>query len=313
MRFLFAGLTMCLATSLAAHPTPGLKYLNEGGRISVQRLGDAQSDSQFAIASVGKIFTSIAIAQLVDRGQISFDDPLSDFLPDHVLGPLSSRDVTLTQALTMTSGIPDYLDDAFIDDVVAGLPETQSVEGALGYAHGQRPQFAPGQGFDYSNSNFLLLELVIEQVGGRPYAAVIEDDILNPFGLTNSFVFGTRPLPARFVTGHQNGAHVRDYYNGRGFGDGAVISTAGDIAKLYRALLIDGRILRPKTLDQFLQDPSGEGYAMGIEVEGDILGHSGGDHGFSSDIRINRATGDIAVILLGDGDADTDWTYQVLE
>jgi D-alanyl-D-alanine carboxypeptidase len=131
--------------------------------------------------------------------------------------------------------------------------------------------------------------------------------------MDRSLVFGSAPLPDNFPNGHENGEHHRSYYMFEGFGDGGVIAPAFDLARFFHALFVDESLLTGAMMAEILHDPVGEGYGMGIEVDGAIVGHSGGDLGFSSDVRLDRDNGTLAIILSASADTDIDWTIEALD
>lgn len=291
-----------------------LRYHEVNGVASISLDGPATPDTPFAIASIGKTMTSVAVLRLVADGKLTLDDAVSAHAPDAILSGLPQvADVTIRHLLTMTSGLPDYLGDAYIEDALDDPSAVQNALTALSYAYGEPQVFPPGQGFDYSNTNYVLLGLILEDVTGATYAEAMDRLVIGPAGMSQSFVFGATPLPESFPTGHENGRHYRAYYAFDGFGDGGVIAPAGDLAKFYHALFIDETLLTPALMTEFLRDPLGEGYGMGIEVEGAIVGHSGGDLGFSSDVRLDRDSGGLAIILSASADTDTDWTFDALD
>ncbi len=300
------------AAAALAHPVPMIQYLVEDGDVATTSAGNATENSQFAIASVGKLYTAVALARLVDRGLVSFEDPLENWLDPDLIRSLDAQNITIAQTLTMTTGLPDYYTGDFIDDALDGAPKTTHAAGALSYAFGDRTLFRPGRRFDYSNTNYLLAQLVLEAATGDGYATVIKREIIEPLGLDGTFVFGSQPLPAAFVTGHSGRQHIRDYYTGTGFGDGGLIATAPDVAAFYRAVFWDKKLLTKSTLKRLMHDPIGKGYAMGVEVDGTFIGHSGGDLGFASDVRMDLQTGAIAVVLVADENGDTSWSEDVL-
>ena len=311
-----AGPALCglaLAGPVQAHPVASVKYTASGALHRAVAEGGATRDSRFAIASVGKTFTAVAVLQLVRNGDLRLDDLASKWLSLEIVHGLGGlEDVQIRHLLRMSSGLPDYYDDDYLDGVLDKPSHVRNAMAAIRTAFGHPVLFPPGERFDYSNTNYLLLGLILERVTGRPYAQILDRHVFEPAGMTDSFVFGGRDLSETFVTGHEDGEHVRDYYLGPGFGDGGAISTAPDLVRFYKALFIDGTLLDPPMVEEMLRDPLGSGYGMGIEIEGAIVGHSGGDLGFSSDIRMNLASGEIAAILMGDGDADTDWPRAVL-
>ncbi|QLF69668.1 beta-lactamase family protein [Peteryoungia desertarenae] len=291
-----------------------IQYREANGAASVMVEGGATVETPFAIASVGKTMTSVAVLRLVEDGMLKLDETVGGYLPDAILSglPQSSR-VTLRQLLTMTSGLPDYLDDSYLTDALDDPDTVQEPHTALTYAFDQAPLFEPGTDFNYSNTNYVLLGLIIEAVTGETYAAAMERLVLRPAGMTGAFVFGSVPLPESFPTGHEDGQQYRDYYAHEGFGDGGVIASAADVAKFYHALFTKQSLLSPAMMRELLNDPLGVGYGMGIELEGPIVGHSGGDLGFSSDVRLDRDSGKLAIMLSASANSDSLWTYEALE
>ncbi|OED36587.1 hypothetical protein AB833_26690 [Chromatiales bacterium (ex Bugula neritina AB1)] len=144
------------------------------------------------------------------------------------------------------------------------------------------------------------------------FVSVIEHEIFNPSGMEHSFVFGFKSLPDDFPNGHEAGEHQRDYYKNQGFGDGGVISTAADVARFYRALFVKKTLLSAMLMEDFTDDHLTSNYGLGVEFNGPILGHSGGDLGFSSEARIDTRNGAIAVYFISQADANMSWTEEVL-
>lgn len=290
-----------------------IRYLDADGVTSVTVEGPARPDTPFAIASIGKMMTSVAVLRLVEQGKLALDDGVTAYLPTEPLAGLPRLpEVTLRHLLTMTSGLPDYLDDAYIEDALDDPVKVQNPLTALSYAYGERHLFPPGQGFDYSNTNYVLLGLILEDVTGQTYAKALDRLVFQPAGMDQSFVFGSQPLPDIFPSGHEDGAHYRSYYKFDGFGDGGVIAPAPDLARFFRALFVEQSLLTAAMMAEFLHDAFDEGYGMGIEVDGELVGHSGGDLGFSSDARLDRSSGTLAIILSASADTDTDWTFEAL-
>ena len=284
--------------------------MDAAGTLDHEASAGAGPDTPFAIASVGKTMTAVAVLSLVDRGILSLDDPVADLLPPAHAGDVAG--LRLSHLLTMTSGLPDYYTDDWFEAALAEPGTGQTVAAALEAVAGLPALFRPGRDFDYSNTNYVLLGAVLEEATGDTLADILRESVFAPAGMTDSFVFGARPLPPRFAEGHAERALVRRFYSGNGLGDGGVISTARDVARFYRAVLVDRRVLSDESLAAMLHDPTGAGYGMGIEIEDGIAGHSGGDLGYSSDARVDLETGHIAVELVAAEDADTGWTWDAV-
>jgi D-alanyl-D-alanine carboxypeptidase len=270
-------------------------------------------DTPFAIASVGKLMTAVAVLRLVERGILDLDDRVAEVLPadlSDLLAPFEDRN--LSHLLTMTSGLPDYYDDAWFEAALAEGGAAQNAASVLRAIADEPELFAAGDRFDYSNTNYVLLGAVLEEATGESYAEVLQSEVFDRAGMTDSFVFGSRPLPPTFAEGHDDRASVRRFYSGHGLGDGGVIASSRDVARFYRALFVTRQLLTDGMLRVMLRDPAGHGYGMGVEVEDGIAGHSGGDFGYASDVRIDLESHEIAVEMIADEEAEALWPLERL-
>lgn len=313
LKSVFGCLLLVMTSAAHADTVASVRYFESDGKVEISTTGAATAQTPFAIASVGKTMTAVAVLRLVARGQLSLDEmAVNRISPEIAAGLGGLGGVTLRHLLTMTSGLPDYLSDDYLYDALDDPDEIQNPQTALTYAYGEEALFLPAKGFDYSNTNYVLLGIILETATGQSYADLMQSLVLGPAGMTRSFVFGSRRLPADFPSGHEDGDHIREYYEAEGFGDGGVISTAPDLALFYKALLVDRSLLPANLMREFGTDPLGANYGMGIEIEDEIWGHSGGDLGFASDVRMDIQSGDLAILLVADAEADTDWTYDRL-
>lgn len=287
----------------------------------------AQAHSRFLIASVSKLYLAVAILQLHEEGTLDIEDEVSRWLPSDVVQAYDGLDgITIAMLLTMTSGLPDYLDDAFflssVADAKAGLSDHDILTKAARSVAAEPRLFEPGTAFDYSNTNYLLAQLVLENAAARPMNEIFKTRILAPAGLGATGLLGYDTPPSEFVQGFEDFGRglepVDAYLTGYGFGDGGLVSPAADVAAFYKALLIDKTLLGQDTLERLLDDPLGEGYGMGIELEtqpdlGAVFGHSGGDTGFSADIRYSSGKDAIVVYVSALADDDLSVTWELLE
>jgi D-alanyl-D-alanine carboxypeptidase len=245
------------------------------------------------VGSIEKTFVAATILQLVGEHRVNLDAPIGRYLPDVLPGPLS-RQVTVRMLLNHTSGLADY------EDVL--LSSYQAIEQlqfrtltpreliAIGLS--QPATNAPGEGWSYSNTGYIIAGLLIERLTGRPYAQEISRRILRPLGLRHTSFPGTNP----YIRGPHMAAYVpwpdgtlRDFsvFNmSWAWAAGEMISTAADLNRFYRALLT-GRLLSPTLLAQMQTtvavDPSAPeaaGYGLGIAWLatpcGQFWGHGGG-------------------------------------
>ncbi len=309
--FTLLGFSFCASADEIA----SVQYFEHKGFTEFSAMGEGvNADTPFAIASVGKTMTSVALLRLVGRGRLTLDDDAASWLPESVVTGFSGLNgVTVRHLLAMTSGLPDYYVDDYIVDAMDDPQGVQTPLAALQYAYDEDVLFEPGVEFDYSNTNYVLAGLIAEAASGLSYAALMQQEVFTPAGMTQSFVFGSQPLPSEFPNGHEGGVHERNYYEYQGFGDGGVISTANDLAAFYRELFIEDTLLSSELMEDFTYDEIGSGYGLGIGVGDTVFGHSGGDIGFSSDVRIDTSTGAIAIYFKAESGADLSWTADVLE
>ena len=137
-------------------------------RSSARRPPDA--DTHFRIASITKTMTSAVILQLAQEGKLALDDPVSKYIPDVPDGD----NITLAQLLEMRSGLYSFTDDPAISEAMDDDPtRVWTPQELLDIAFAQPPMFAPGADYYYSNTNYVLLGLIIEQLEGRPLADVV--------------------------------------------------------------------------------------------------------------------------------------------
>jgi D-alanyl-D-alanine carboxypeptidase len=253
------------------------------------------------IGSITKTFVATTVLQLVDEHRVRLDAPIAGYLPGVVPGELGRR-VTVRMLLNHTSGLGDY------DDVLLNPNDPESAERLrfrtltpqelIGIGLSQPPTNAPGERWSYSNTNYIVLGLLIERVTGQRYAAEVTRRILRPLHLAHTYSPGTDP----YIRGPHGGAYVpwpdgtlRDFsvFNmSWGWAAGEMISTMGDLNRFFRALLT-GRLLPPYLLAQMLTAvpfdanmPEAGGYGLGIAWGptscGRAWGHNGGVVGMTT-------------------------------
>lgn len=243
------------------------------------------TNTRFGIASGCKLFTAIAVCQLVERGAISFHSKLSSLL-DHSF-PHFDREVTVHHLLTHSSGIPDYFDEDEMDDfeelwVENPMYHMRKLEDFLPLFQHQQMKFNPGEKFHYNNAGYILLGLVIEKVAGVAFSDYVEDHIFTPAQMSDSGYFSLDKLPGRTALGYmeeEDGSWRTNSYSIpiKGGADGGAYVTAGDMAKLWQALM-NGKLVSKemvaKLLTPWIQTDNERdyyGYGIWIEKESDNI------------------------------------------
>jgi D-alanyl-D-alanine carboxypeptidase len=252
----------------------------------------------FNIASITKIYTAALILKLAEEDQLTLEDPLHQWLPG--FENIDST-VTIRQLLNHTSGIFDYLAHPdFIPAVVADLTRFWTPEEMLSYA--KEPYFSHGSGWEYSNTNYILLGMIIKKVTHSKVSTELRKRFFGPLNLNNTF------LPAEEEMVGKVAHFWSDLLDGDGTLDdlsslprtamysvtwtsGGIFSTADELAKWAHALY-GGDILSQASRDQMLAfhpNPPDNGYGLGTErailLGRELWGHGGGNPvGYTSQV-----------------------------
>ncbi|MGW6912876.1 serine hydrolase domain-containing protein [Kitasatospora sp. NPDC054939] len=237
----------------------------------------------FRAGSITKTFVATVLLQMEAEGRLNLDDPVERWLPGVLQGNgYDGNTIKIRQLLNHTSGVHDMVMTPEWNELMNGPGffehrydiKTPEQIVAMGITYG--PDFAPGQGWRYSNTNFVLAGMIIEKVAGKPYAREVERRIVKPLGLKETSFPGTDPkLPAPHPIGYSKlyvpnpGPEVHDATEYRPSWSGAtgeIVSTGGDLNRFFGALL-KGRLLPRKQLDAMLTTvETGEHFTYGLGV-----------------------------------------------
>ncbi|MFD6877596.1 MULTISPECIES: serine hydrolase domain-containing protein [unclassified Streptomyces] len=238
------------------------------------------------IGSETKTFTVTALLRLVDRGEVGLDDPIGKY----VEGVPNGDRITLRELAGMRSGLFNYSQDAdFIKRLESAPEKPISPRRLLDYSFKHPVQFAPGARFDYSNTNLILLGLVLEKVTGRPLNEVIERDVIEPAGLRGTVFPTNAALPVPYAHGYTDQTSSGRTVDATGWNPswawaaGAMASDLDDLRSWARTLAT-GTLLKPATQAERLRTTPmnipGDGYGLGIfNIQG-WIGHNGSIPGY---------------------------------
>jgi D-alanyl-D-alanine carboxypeptidase len=221
------------------------------------------SDTPIYIASVTKIYIAALVMRLSQDRLLSLDDPAAKYLPAKLVAGIDiyrghnySREVTIRELMSMTSGIPDYYEEKGSDGktgfelFLANPAKTWTPDEMISRARTElKPHFAPGAGLYYSDTNYQLLGKVIESVTHTTLAKALQHYEFGPLGLRHTWLIGTPeppglPPPAHAFDHSRDIAMVRskDYW-----ADGGLVSTPTDMITFLRALN-EGKFISPASL-----------------------------------------------------------------
>jgi CubicO group peptidase (beta-lactamase class C family) len=242
-------------------------------------------DTRFGIASGCKLFTAVAIAQLVEKGLISFDTRLQDCL--HVDFPHFDKNITIHHLLTHSSGMPDYFDEEVMDDFEDLWKTTpmyllNNPKDFLPLFQKEKMKFSPGEKFQYNNAAFIVLGLIVEQQTGIAFTEYVEKNIFQRCGMGSSGYFPLNQLPTNTANGYikqEDGTWKTNIYSipYKGGADGGAFITAPDMIRFWEALT-NFQLLTKDTTEKLLtphinvKENSFYGYGIWINKhEGEIV------------------------------------------
>ena len=152
----------------------------------------ATKDMHFRNGAVAISYIAMLLLQLVDEGKVTLDDTLDAWYPDF---PTADK-VTLRSLITMTSGYPDFVPDAEFQAAFFADPFREfTTQEQLDFAFQSPPHFPPGENWSYAHTNIVILGMVLEKVTGKQLAEQMQDNLLTPLGLDNTFTLATPEIP----------------------------------------------------------------------------------------------------------------------
>ncbi len=245
--------------------------------------------SQFRVGSITKTFTAMVVLQLIDEGWLQLDDTVDQFRADVPNGDK----ITIKMLLNHSSGLAEYLNGVDADYGVLTEPLYEwSPDEQLSMAFQQESYFEPGTGFAYSNTNYVLLGLIIESVSGRTASSMIQTRLIEPLQLYDTFLAEGASVPETCVRGYQVinedlWVDVTETSASLTWTAGAMISTLYDLKVWAQALGECTMISTAQCVEQYEAVPVDgmNGYGLGISMQDGYIGHNGAVPGYNSEMR----------------------------
>ncbi len=305
---LVPGAVVAVRTPDRGNWTEAFGVRERGGKDSVT------VDDYARIGSCTKTWTGQVILQLVEEGKIALSDPVSKYRKDVPNGD----NITIEQLLDMRSGLYNYSETLPLNKALDDTPtRVWQPDELLALAYQEKPYFAPGKGYHYSNTNTVLLGLIIQQLTGMPVEKAFEERLFKPLGLTHMVMpaLSDSSMPTPHPHGYQYGTNVAtldsqvlsaedqakakagtlvprdktDTNPSWGWTAGAGMATAGDLATYVKAM-VTGRYLDADMLKKLLgsvrstdpTNPQAASYGWGLAKLGPFYGHTGELPGFNT-------------------------------
>lgn len=261
-------------------------YRKAFGKANLELDVDMQPDHVFRLGSVTKQFTACAILRLAEEGRLSLQDDIRRFIPDF---PHPDKKITIESLLTHTSGVKNY----------TGLPRFSEVKRRdlspkelVDIFRNEPLDFEPGDRFSYSNSGYVLLGYIIEQVTGKSYAAYINETFFQPLGMSSAYYDNASTLIPHRASGYKpvNGGYANADFLSMTlpYAAGSLASGVDDLFKWYRALS-GGQVISKANLEKAQTSYRlkngrltgyGYGWAIGNVQGSPVIKHVGIINGF---------------------------------
>lgn len=247
--------------------------------------------TRFSLGSMNKMWTAVAVAQLVETGKLSIDAPVGRYLPEISNAAIRDR-VLIRHLLTHTSGLGSYFGHGFLSDHVL----VRKASDYLPFFVDDPLSFAPGSQMSYSNAGFALLGAIIERVSGMSYFDYVQQHVLDRAAMRTAGFFDVRDLPADAahpygrLPGSQEVGDTTPFLESRGGPAGGAYASAADLVAFSRALWT-GRLVKTALVNEFTEGKVTMGpdlkYAYGFG-EGSLngwrhVGHNGGAPGVGTE------------------------------
>ncbi len=279
-------------------------------------------DTRFASASAGKVFVAVGILQLIEQGKIHFDDTLGKLLD--LEWHNIDRDVTVKQLLTHTSGVPDYFDESIMDeyeDLWKDYPnyKIRHNRDLLPLFINKLMMYPRGEKFQYNNSGYVLLAMIIEAVTGMEFDQYLKLRVFDICGMKSTGYYELDRLPAKCANSYIYCAETDNFrtnifsVDAKGTGAGGAFITVPDILRFWTNLL-DGKLISRALVSEMLSKQSGDGgntneshYGYGLWIIDNPAGKDfayfqGCDPGVSFISEYNPNNGMISVLVSNYGD-----------
>lgn len=280
-------------------------WLGADGKADIASDVDVKSCNSFLIASISKVFTTAAVFRYIDEGLIALDDPINKWIDPSVTDRIKNgNEARIRHLLAHTSGIADFYTFQFELDRINRLENEWTKEEVLEYIYGVSPTHAVGETYYYSNTNFLLLAMIMEKASGLSFEQVYQQEVFGPLGLSSAVYSEEMPIPDGCVKGYVdvygNGSYIESeflYKDELGIGgDGGIAINAYDLAQFFEGLM-KGNLISTASLDSmtnwfpipedwhweaFGQTENGYGIEKFNTRFGEAVGHSGGIDGFTT-------------------------------
>ncbi|MFC2082109.1 serine hydrolase domain-containing protein [Bacteroidota bacterium] len=263
------------------------------GRFDINNSKSLEITDKFHIGSTSKTFVAAIVLQLMEERLLELDSAIIKYLPSHIAEILIEipfgKEISVYHALSHRSGLYNFTDDPnciqmiFEDSDYQCDPE-YILRVVKDYA---TPIFKPGEDYSYSNTNYILLGKVIENITNKKLHIVLKERIYDIVGMTDTYLSGYETRIGETARAYVNNIDCLTLNTGFTWSAGGMVSSVSDMLKFFKALNLGLLFQNPATLDLMKTDSENDNYTVGFELYdspqyGTMYGHSGGILGYIS-------------------------------
>lgn len=284
-------------------------WLATGGYADLENQIPMQPCHINKLGSITKMMVGTLVWQLIQDGTLGIDEPMSKYLPEVANRITNGNEITLKMLINHTSGVYDVAGDIGYNlAVINDYTKSWTAEEILNFIENKTPTNAPGEAVNYSNSNTMLVSMIIEAATGRKHSDLLKERIFEPLGMNNTVYFNYATdfplanLAQGYLDFNNDGKDVQNISNlnpGSGNGYTGVYSSVTDLYKFMNALLREKTLITPANLlyifdnmvavegNYWQSSPAGihDEYKQVVPEGVHAYGHSGGDIGYTANLN----------------------------
>jgi D-alanyl-D-alanine carboxypeptidase len=281
-------------------------WLYAKGKGNLETGTDIKLTDSVRIGSITKTFVSTVALQLVDEGKIKLEDKLYKYIPSIV----NSKEISILQLLNHTNGIYDFEELIFSEPMLFDPLKKWTIQELIVRALSRSVYFEPGKGWHYSNTGYILLGMIIEQVTGNSLEEEVRKRIIEPLGLKNTYFPKTPDLQGEYAHGYWDRDYpgvlkdVSRFDTSCEWAVGSMVSNLYDL-KIWSDALIQGKLLSKEMHQQQMtwvdtdpKDPDSMKYGLGVFNIGGMIGHTGAVPGYETAMFANPEKGITIIVFV---------------